>query len=182
MWSELKGFFYLILTNHPLTFWKCINRRVKRRQSIFFKAWIKTQAQPWHILPRQVNQVMATLHFGFFSSTVPSNKQQHLNVSFLLTYFRVLNVLEVHIVDRENLVSLLEPSSVGIWVGDYLQQHTRRKSETWGLFFWTKIIWGCQCFSHPNLGDEDPQLGSLPSTDIEAQLCSWRLLQHNSTR
>lgn len=38
------------------------------------------------------------------------------------------------------------------------------------------------CFLRPNLRDKDSQLWSLSSTNIEAQLCSWRFLQHNRTR
>lgn len=33
-----------------------------------------------------------------------------------------------------------------------------------------------------HLGYEDSQLWSLATTDVEAQLCSWRLLQHDGTR
>lgn len=119
--------------------------------------------------------------------TAPRNQpQQPFSVSIILlhqlalTYFRVLNVLEVHIVDRENLVSLLEPSSVGIWIRNYLSQQTQQNQKYEDQF---ELKWVPKTGdSHSNLGDKDSQLRSLPSTDVEAQLCSWRFLQHNSTR
>lgn len=71
-----------------------------------------------------VNWVMTTLFILDLCSLIYSvQDNSNISTSFIgvalfcytsLTYFRVLNVLEVHIVDRENLVSLLEPSSVSI--------------------------------------------------------------------
>lgn len=37
-----------------------------------------------------------------------------------VTYSRVLYVLEIHIIHRENLISFLQSCSVGVWIWDYL--------------------------------------------------------------
>lgn len=114
------------------------------------------------------------------SATATFQHQHYSATPACLTYFRVLDVLEVHIVDRENLVSLLEPSSVGIWIRNYLSRQTHQNQKCGDQF---ELKWVPKTgVSHSYLGDKDSELRSLPSTDVEAQLCSWRFLQHNGTR
>lgn len=60
-----------------------------------------------------------------------ANPHQYLSRSLQNLYSSwVLNVLEINVINRKNLVSLLQPGSVGIWVWDHLGY---KDSQLWRL-------------------------------------------------
>lgn len=103
------------------------------------------------------------------------------------THSGVLDVLEINIIHRENLITFLKTCPVCIRVRDHLTANTHRHTQQESVTSLSKYP-PTHTHTHTqrstlrHLGYEDAQLWRLATADVEAQLCPWWLLQHDGTR
>lgn len=86
----------------------------------------------------------------------------------------MLNVLKVHVIDRKDLIALLQSCPMGIWIWHHLSKHLEQNQDeevnSLAETLTKKVLMG-----KTDLWNKYTKLGGLSSTDIEAQLCTGRL-------
>lgn len=100
-----------------------------------------------------------------------------------LAYSWMLDILEINLIHRKDLVSLLKARSVGIRVWYHLATHTEIQCHNVLMCKkWVSSTTRMNASKNTHLGYKDSQLWRLAASDVEAQLRPWRFLQHDGTR